>query len=200
LQDVLCLWALPIDGLPVTDDVDDNWDRIVIDMFDRIEWASFRRPPGQFHMSRKWLREPWVHRSRARLAQNVGQEEIDMYARGYMLDIFSSIMFPDQSGFIQTMFIQFLFDLENPPRMSWGSAVLARLYRALCDGSVKDKLQMVGPLQLLQLWMWTRLSMGPRPNDLNGLLPYGSRYTGRTRKYGDEPHRSITFYRYFKFF
>jgi hypothetical protein len=201
LQDVLCLWGLPIDGLPVTGDVDDRWDQTVIDLFGRIEWASFRKPPGTFHMSRVWLGEPWADRARARLPQNAGQEEIEMYARGYMLDLFSSRMFPDQSGFIQTMYIQFILDLENPPRRSWGSAVLARLYRALCDGCEKDKLQMGGPLQLLQLWVWTRFPIGcPRPNALNGQLPYGGRWSGATHKYEDEPHRSISFYRYIFFF
>jgi hypothetical protein len=204
LEDVLCLWGLPIDGLPITGDVDDNWDSIVEEMFGRLEWASFRRPPGQFHMSRTWLREPWSgeEETRARLPPNSPQEEVEMYARAYMLDLFSSVMFPDQSGYIQSMFIQFIMNLDNPPRYSWGSAVLARLYRALCDGSEQDKLQMGGPLSLLQLWVWTRVPIGcPRPLPLLGELPYGSRWMGNRHYYGDEPHRSITFYRYyFNFF
>jgi Plant mobile domain len=53
------------------------------------------------------------------------------------LDLFSTVMFPNQSGYIQTMFIQFLRNITDPPRYSWGSAVLARLYRALCDTSDK---------------------------------------------------------------
>ena len=128
LEDVLCLWGLPIDGLAVTGDVDDTWDSIVEEMFGRLEWASFRRPPGQFHMSRTWLREPWSggEETRARLPPNSPQEEVEMYARAYMLDLFSSVMFPDQSGYIQSMFFQFIMDLNNPPRYSCGSVVLAR--------------------------------------------------------------------------
>jgi Plant mobile domain len=76
-------------------------------------------------------------------------EEIDMYTRAYMLDLFSTVMFLDQSGYIQTMYIQFLRNITDPPRYSWGLAVLACLYRALCDASYKTNKKNGGQLILL---------------------------------------------------
>jgi hypothetical protein len=76
----------------------------VLEMFGRVEWHSFQRPPDHFHMRQDWLREPWQsqrqglddrRRLKAILPANALPEEIDMYARAYMWDLFSTIMFPD---------------------------------------------------------------------------------------------------------
>ena len=77
-----------------------------------------------------------------------------------MLDLFSAVMFPDHSGYIQTMYIQFLRDIENPRRIAWGAVVLAYLYRGLCMASEIDAKEINGPLMLLQMWLWTRFPIG----------------------------------------
>jgi hypothetical protein len=33
LEDMLMLWGLPLDGLPVTGDVDEDWEADVLEMF-----------------------------------------------------------------------------------------------------------------------------------------------------------------------
>lgn len=205
LEDVLCLWGLPIDGLPLIGEIDQNFEDLVLRCLGRVEWQAFRRPPGHMHMSMEWLREPWQEvrqgpddkrKLKARLPQEADQEEIEIYARSYMLELCSRVMFPDQSGFSQTMWLQFLENITRPPLYSWGSAVLARLYRALCDGSDMTKPQMGGALGLLQMWVWTRFPIGrPNPKNLPGDLPYGAKWMG-PHKFDDEPHRSIQLYRY----
>jgi Plant mobile domain len=46
LEDVSFLWGLPINEYPIIGFADDNWEEDVLQAFDRLEWASFRRPPG----------------------------------------------------------------------------------------------------------------------------------------------------------
>jgi Plant mobile domain len=116
LEDVSCLWGLPINGYLVIGFADDNWEEDVLQAFGRLKWASFRRPSGTYHMSTNWLCESWVparenknendiSHPRARLPDNVGAQEVGYYARAYMMDLFSSVMFSDHSGYIQTMYL-----------------------------------------------------------------------------------------------
>ena len=49
------------------------------------------------------------------------------------------------------MFLPLLEDLDFSHRLSWGSAVLAYLYRAMCQGSVADQSEIEDYLILLQV-------------------------------------------------
>ena len=208
LEDVSCLWGLPIDGLPVIGFADDNWDVDVERLFGRLDWTSFRRAPGTFHMSRNWLCEPWLPaganendgpRHRARLPADAGPEEIRYYARAFMMDLFSSVMFPDHSGYIQSMFLQFVDDLDSPPQYSWATAVLAHLYRGLDDASENDTTEISAPLAFLQIWIWTRCPLGrPLPHfRLGGLQGEAFGWRWRTpHVYEDESHSGVGYYRY----
>ncbi|KAL0353526.1 UNVERIFIED_CONTAM: protein MAINTENANCE OF MERISTEMS [Sesamum angustifolium] len=72
---------------------------------------------------------------------------------------------------------------------SWGSAVLAFLYREVCNASEKAKGAIGGALQLVQIWAWSRIiplcsglgaprvHMSPHQIDNNRVLlgaPYGA--------------------------
>jgi hypothetical protein len=48
-----------------------------------------------------------------------------------MLDLFSLVMFSNYSRFLQTMYLQFIRNLNSPLAYSWASMVLACLYRGL---------------------------------------------------------------------
>jgi hypothetical protein len=91
--------------------------------FGRLEWASFCRPPSTYHMSTNWLCEPWVStredendisRPRARFSDNVCAQEVGYYARAYMMDLFSLVMFPVHSEYIQIMYLQFICNIDSP--------------------------------------------------------------------------------------
>jgi Plant mobile domain len=124
IEDVSCLWGLPIDGLPVIGFPNNNWEHDVFDAFGRVDWSAFRRPSGTYHLSANWLCEPWgppiedendLRRSRASLPDNASAEEARYYTHTYMLDLFSSVIFPDHSRFIQTMHLHLI---RNPDSLS----------------------------------------------------------------------------------
>ncbi|KAL0352322.1 UNVERIFIED_CONTAM: protein MAINTENANCE OF MERISTEMS [Sesamum calycinum] len=50
-----------------------------------------------------------------------------------------------------------LEDIVQAKNYSWGSAVLAFLYRELCNASTKGKTAIGGALQLVQIWAWSRI-------------------------------------------
>ena len=54
------------------------------------------------------------------------------------------------------MFLPMLEDFDTAGRYSWGSAVLAWLYRELCRATDSDSCDIAGALILVQLWAWSR--------------------------------------------
>jgi hypothetical protein len=69
LQDVACLWGLPIDGIPVTDISDNDWTNLTIQAFSKSltssTWLSKKRTvagqamykQSRYSMSLSWLAE-----------------------------------------------------------------------------------------------------------------------------------------------
>jgi hypothetical protein len=54
-----------------------------------------------------------IRRPRASLSANTNAEEVGYYARAYMLDLLSSIMFSDYFGFLQSMYLQYIQDIDS---------------------------------------------------------------------------------------
>ncbi|XP_031266292.1 serine/threonine-protein phosphatase 7 long form homolog [Pistacia vera] len=82
------------------------------------------------------------------------------YAKAYILDLLGSL-FPDKSGLdVQLIFLPLLRDFKYAGKFSWGSVVLAYLYRELCRASKKGASEISCHLMLLQLWAWERLHIG----------------------------------------
>ncbi|KAL0359808.1 UNVERIFIED_CONTAM: protein MAINTENANCE OF MERISTEMS [Sesamum angustifolium] len=91
-------------------------------------------------------------------------------------------MCPDSSGnLVSLLYLAKLEDIVAARNYSWGSAVLAFLYRELCNASEKGKAAIGGTLQLI--WAWSRIillcpglgaprvHMGPHQIDNNRVLP-----------------------------
>ncbi|KAK1360514.1 hypothetical protein POM88_044988 [Heracleum sosnowskyi] len=55
------------------------------------------------------------------------------------------------------MYIPLIKDFQSCAKLSWGSVVLAFLYRELYKSCRKDKEENDGCIILLQLWAWSRL-------------------------------------------
>ncbi|KAF3658830.1 putative nudix hydrolase 18, mitochondrial-like [Capsicum annuum] len=83
---------------------------------------------------------------------------VEKIARLYMMVILRGILFPNASGiFIRLHFVAFLDPICDVGSYSWGSAVLACLYRSLCCSSYKDADVLYAYLPLIQVWCWERM-------------------------------------------
>lgn len=180
LEDVSCLWALPITGLPVTGMSDGNWEGLVNECLGVGAWDALMKPKKRSSAIQKSGYAINLKSLRNRFkAMPSGQgeptpEQIHQYTRAYILDLFGSLLFTDSSGdSVPVMYLQFLRNLNTPGQYNWGGAVLALLYRNLCWGATR-KAKMVktlaGPVVLLQHWAWSRLQTG-RPCPYKGWAP-----------------------------
>ncbi|XP_044406762.1 serine/threonine-protein phosphatase 7 long form homolog [Triticum aestivum] len=169
LQDVSCLWGLPIHGKPLVGKAYAQWSEIVERLLgipvDEQHMKQKKRRKGddnavvrnsQYSLNLGKLRERFHV-----LPDNPMDREINWHARALVLEILGSIVFTDTSGDgVPAMYLQFMQDLGQPTEYNWGAAALALLYRQLSIGAEKERLEISGPLLLLQLWSWSRLPLG----------------------------------------
>ncbi|XP_071694767.1 serine/threonine-protein phosphatase 7 long form homolog [Rutidosis leptorrhynchoides] len=110
------------------------------------------------------------------------------------------VLFSDSNAYdVPLSFLHTILDLSPANRISWGSAVLAHLYRNLCKAATNYEAKTInGSLILVQLWVYKRIpSLAPilkndvrripanmPPNEIPLIrAPYGSRWHGkRTNK------------------
>ncbi|RYR34065.1 hypothetical protein Ahy_A10g048784 isoform A [Arachis hypogaea] len=57
---------------------------------------------------------------------------------------------------VHLRWLPYLASLDDLGRYNWGSAALAWLYRCLCRGTNRNVVNLAGPLQLLQSWIFWR--------------------------------------------
>lgn len=174
LQDISCLWGLPISGKLIVGQSDGNWS----DMIERYLGI----PPEDQEMKKKKRKKEddtfalsysrysiTLSKLRDRfrvMPSNPTQREIDWHSRALVLEILGSIIFTDSSGdSVPAMYLQFMDNLATRTEYNWGGAVLAMLYRQLNNGAEKARSEIFGPLVLLQLWSWSRLPLG-RPKNI----------------------------------
>jgi len=101
------------------------------------------------------------------------EETVAQYTRGFCMDLFGSVMFPDSSADgVPLMYLQFITDLKTPREYNWGGAVLAHLYRELSRACLVGVDTIAGPMLLLQIWAWTRFTIG-RPIPRQEPPPFG---------------------------
>ncbi|XP_073121123.1 serine/threonine-protein phosphatase 7 long form homolog [Henckelia pumila] len=189
LQDISIIWGLPIDGEPVIGiDVSrkvEEWQHICLDLLGFTPLTSHFKGG---HLSMTALYE---HCMAAHIDDNSPEIDVVKYTRCVALMIIGGIMVPDyQGGSVKLIFLQLLRDIERIRSYSWGSAVLAFLYRELCNATRIRKAIISGPLFILQVWAWSRITfVNP---DINGLsltvpqnefeedipyAPYGARWS-----------------------
>ncbi|XP_031741301.1 serine/threonine-protein phosphatase 7 long form homolog isoform X2 [Cucumis sativus] len=158
LQDVALLLGLPVNGLVVTGNTDLQWEDLC------EELLGLRPDSSVLHGSA--LKVSWLRTHFQEPTSDADDVTLQRYARAYILSLMGSVLFADKSGAdVQLMFLPFLRDLECVEQFSWGSAVLAHLYRELCRASKKGANEISGPLVLLQIWAWERLDIS-RPERL----------------------------------
>uniref|UniRef100_A0A2N9EEU1 Aminotransferase-like plant mobile domain-containing protein n=1 Tax=Fagus sylvatica TaxID=28930 RepID=A0A2N9EEU1_FAGSY len=91
------------------------------------------------------------------LPDDANEVTVQQYTRAYILELLGGSYFADKSGEkVHLMFLPMLEDFDAAGRYSWGSVVLAWLYRELCRATDPDSCDIAGALILVQLWAWSR--------------------------------------------
>ncbi|KAL0440768.1 UNVERIFIED_CONTAM: Serine/threonine-protein phosphatase 7 long form [Sesamum radiatum] len=177
LQDVQVIWGLPIDGEPVSGtDLERSsvqWQEYC------MQYIGFAPEEGALKGSRLQVKAIIDHISHVHITPDTPHLTVVQYARAIALLLLGGTMCPDSSG----LYLAKLEDIVAARNYSWGSAVLAFLYRELCNASEKGKAAIGGALQLVQIWAWSRIiplcpglgaprvHMGPHQIDNNRVLP-----------------------------
>ncbi|XP_073046468.1 serine/threonine-protein phosphatase 7 long form homolog [Primulina eburnea] len=156
LQDVAIIWGLNIDGIPITG-VDTAYNKHTLQQR-CATWLGFTPTSSQIKGAHLYLTTLLDHCLNNMVNDESTEEEVTQYSRCVALMIIGGCMFPDSEGAaVKLMYLQFLEDIELVNTYSWGSAVLAYLYRELCDTSMSLKGDLCGPVQILQIWVWSRI-------------------------------------------
>ncbi|XP_012468591.1 protein MAIN-LIKE 2-like [Gossypium raimondii] len=97
------------------------------------------------------LKFTWLKAKFGQLSANVTEGELMCAARANIMHIIRGVPMPDaNNNKVHMMYLPLLADLSNVRSYSWGSAILAVLYRELCWGTNPDVVNMGGCLTLLQ--------------------------------------------------
>ncbi|RYR07566.1 hypothetical protein Ahy_B05g074942 [Arachis hypogaea] len=73
------------------------------------------------------------------------------------VDASEETLFTDKNANrVHLRWLPYLALLDDLGRYSWGSAALAWLYRCFCRGTNRNVVNLAGPLQLLQSWIFWR--------------------------------------------
>ncbi|KAL0408042.1 UNVERIFIED_CONTAM: Serine/threonine-protein phosphatase 7 long form [Sesamum radiatum] len=124
LQDVQIIWALPIDGEPVTGL---DLDRTTIEWQDYcLTYLGFRPDATAFKGSRLQTHAIISHIAQVEITYDTPHEIVVQYARAVALLLLGGVMCPDSSGnLIPLLYLTKLEDIVEARNYSWGSAVLA---------------------------------------------------------------------------
>ncbi|XP_074364215.1 serine/threonine-protein phosphatase 7 long form homolog [Apium graveolens] len=177
--------GLRIDGNVITgsthaEGVEGGWRDLIRNMFGTSPDPVKSRSMVGARLKLSWLDSvvPKV------LADDADERELVRYTQAYLQQSLGGVLFTDHQGSqVHCMFIPLLQNLDHCATLSWGSGVLAYLYRELCKSCKIGVEEMAGCVLLVQLWAWTRLpTLAPVPSkspldvwgDIAG--PYGFRW------------------------
>ena len=147
LQDVSILTGLLVDGDPV----------IGVDpTLTILEWQALClrllgfEPDAYFFDHSRLRIECLDDRYRYfHIADDAPKEMVQQYVRNQVLWLLGGVLLPNtSSNKMKLMFLLLLEDLDFARRLSWDSAVLACLYRAMCRSSYADQSKIGGYLIL----------------------------------------------------
>ncbi|KAK1401530.1 hypothetical protein POM88_001135 [Heracleum sosnowskyi] len=139
-----------ITGCTRVEGAEGGWSKLIKEMFGS--------PPGRAlnygRLKLSWLDSvvPEV------LVDDADDDELVRYTQAYLLQLLGGVLFTDHQGSqVHCMFIPLLQIFSHCETLSWGSGVLAYLYRELCKSCKIGVEEIAGCVLLVQLWAWTRL-------------------------------------------
>ncbi|MFQ6671314.1 hypothetical protein Gotur_035899 [Gossypium turneri] len=84
----------------------------------------------------------WLRNNFAELVKDSTKERIERYTRAYILQIVEGILMPDKSqNLVHLRWLLKLVNFRGAGELSWGSAVLATLYREMCRAIKPEKIK-----------------------------------------------------------
>ncbi|RYR28645.1 hypothetical protein Ahy_B01g052781 isoform A [Arachis hypogaea] len=157
LQDVAYQLGLPIDDAPVSGCLTEFENLME---HGRPAWVWFRELfgelPPQSKIKQMTVCYTWFH-ERFRVLPTDATDETN-------------------ANRVHLRWLPYLASLDDLGRYSWGSAALAWLYRCLCRDTHRNVVNLAGPLQLLQSWIFWRFpTIRPTGFDRFG-FPLASRW------------------------
>ncbi|KAL4378272.1 hypothetical protein GQ457_02G033310 [Hibiscus cannabinus] len=148
LKDVSYLLGLPVEGYPITGKAQDNWfllDRELLGV-DPVDLDDDR------------VNITWLDQNFSNLPTNASTVIKEQFAPAHILRVIGGILMPDKSrNKVHLMWLRHLRDFSEAEKFSWGSTVLAYLFRDLCKATDPGKHAIGGCLLLLQSWAWFRM-------------------------------------------
>ncbi|KAK4399175.1 protein MAINTENANCE OF MERISTEMS [Sesamum angolense] len=176
------IWGLPIDGEPVSGT---DFERTSVQWQEYcMQYIGFAPEEGALKGSRLQVKAIIEHISHVHITPDTPHLTVVQYERAVALLLLGGTMCHDSSGnLVSLLYLAKLEDIVAARNYSCGSAVLAFLYRELCNASEKGKAAIGGALQLVQIWAWSRIiplcpglgaprvHMGPHQIDNNRVLP-----------------------------
>ncbi|XP_038998440.1 serine/threonine-protein phosphatase 7 long form homolog [Hibiscus syriacus] len=148
LEDVSMHLGLPVDGNVICGVADGDWHSLCEEYLGGI--------PPEFNGGRIPL--AWLQSNFQQLNENCSEDEAKAFARAYILRVIGGILMPDKSrNKVHCMWLRHLTDFRVAGTLSWGSAVLAFLFKEMCRATDYQKTAIGGCLLLLQSWAWYRM-------------------------------------------
>ena len=153
LEDVVYLIGVPVNGRPVIERSEGSTASICERYLGKVPYGN--------NVKGSRVKLSWLE-SEFELNDYSPIEEIYQVSRAYILQLIGGILLPDKSGnLVSVRYLKFFSTPWSGGEYSWGSAILACLYRELCKGALLEKGKRVGGiggcLLLLQAWAWHRL-------------------------------------------
>nr|KYP73172.1 Serine/threonine protein phosphatase 7 long form isogeny [Cajanus cajan] len=191
LEDVAMLLGLKISGAPIIGYATMDWGALV----QRLLGMT----PPESMLAGGRLRMTWIDRHFSNVFEHIhSQEQLERYTRAFILRIIGGYLLTDHSSsYLSLRYLSFLKDLDVCGQMSWGSCVLANMYRELRVCTNYDRKE-IGDLGiLLQLWAWYRFPfLAPRHPPLSTFhVPLGARWNYALHKPREETKDKIVKYR-----
>ncbi|RYR10371.1 hypothetical protein Ahy_B05g078833 isoform D [Arachis hypogaea] len=135
----------------------------------RPAWEWFQELFGELPLPNKvkniTVHFTWFHERFWVLPADATEDTVRIYARAYITMLLSTQLFGDKSAnWVHIRWLPFVANLDDMGSYSWGSTALVWLYRCICRVVNRNVTNLVGPLQLLQSWIFWRFP---------SLRPYG---------------------------
>ncbi|MFQ6656140.1 hypothetical protein Gotur_026372 [Gossypium turneri] len=151
LEDVALQLELPIDGSPVTG-VSSFTDPAA------LCYQLLRESPEDGDKYFSGIKFTWLKAKIGQLSATATEGELMCAVRVYIMHMIGAVLMPDTNGdSVHLSYLPLLADLSTARSYSWGSAVLAMLYRELCRATESYVKDIDRCLILLQSWALYRM-------------------------------------------